>query len=117
MARHNRDARGADQVGTLWRLSYQPDWLSRVKVSRRLPGGRRRSAYTIFRNPRRRAEAEPGRVVRTDVAAADGSLHFRVAVEDPEGVIEEIVVRTRPSGTKRGDEIEFRLESRLPPPR
>ena len=57
MARHNREARGIDQLGTLWRISYQPDWLSRIKISRQLPGDRRRSMVTLFRNPARRAEA------------------------------------------------------------
>ena len=44
MARHNRDARGVDQLGTLWRISFQPDWLSRVKISASFPvtGGARR---------------------------------------------------------------------------
>ena len=88
MARHNREARGVDQLGTLWSISYQPDWLSRIKISRQLPGDRRRSMVTLFRNPARRAEASPGKVVRTGVSAVDGSVDFRVAVEDPDGVVE-----------------------------
>ena len=43
MARHNREARGVDQRGELWIIGYQPDWLSRVKISRKLPRGRRRA--------------------------------------------------------------------------
>ena len=79
MARHNREARGIDQHGMLWSISYQPDWLSRVKISRKLPGDRRRSSLTLFRNPARRAEGRPGRLVRTGIQAVDGSAGFRVA--------------------------------------
>ena len=37
MARHNRDARGSDQRGESYELSYQPDWLRLVKVTRSKP--------------------------------------------------------------------------------
>ncbi|MFO7586749.1 MAG: hypothetical protein R6X22_01625 [Gemmatimonadota bacterium] len=118
MARHNREARGLDQKGRLWRIEYQPDWLSRMKVSRRLPGGRRRSSQTLFRNPDRRAQASPGSVVRTAIRSADGALLFRVAVEDPDRVVEEVIVVTRPAKDgPRGELVRFCLESRLPPPR
>ena len=116
MARHNREARGVDQLGTLWRISYQPDWLSRIKISRQLPGERRRSMVTLFRNPARRAEASPGKVVRTGVSTVDGSTDFRISVEDPDGVVESVVVVAR---RKRGKKemVKYVLESRLPPPR
>jgi len=117
MARHNREARGVDQLGTLWRISYQPDWLSRLKISRRLPGDRRRSMVTLFRNPARRAEASPGRVVRTGVAAVDGSTDFWVSIEDPEGIVESVVVVTRTKRGRRSEVIKYVLDSRLPPPR
>jgi hypothetical protein len=117
MARHNREARGVDQLGTLWRISFQPDWLSRLKISRQLPGDRRRSMVTLFRNPARRAEASPGRVVRTGVAAVDGSADFWVSVEDPEGVVESVVVVTRTKRGRKNEVIKYVLESRLPPPR
>ena len=117
MARHNREARGVDQLGTLWRISYQPDWLSRVKISRKLPGDRRRSMVTLFRNPARRAEAVPGRIVRTGVSAVDGSTDFRISVEDPEGVIESMVVVARRKHGRRKEIVKYVLESRLPPPR
>lgn len=118
MTRHNRDARGLDQRGRLWKIEYQPDWLSRLKVSRRLPDGRRRSSLTLFRNPDRRAQASPGRVVRTAVRSADGAVRFRVAVEDPDRIIEEVIVVTRPGRDgPRGEVVKFSLESRLPPPR
>ncbi|MDT8436021.1 MAG: hypothetical protein RRA92_04630 [Gemmatimonadota bacterium] len=119
MARHNREALGLDQQGEIWKIGYQPDWLSRLKVSRRLPGGRRRSSLTLFRNPARRAEAEPGRTVRTDIRSADGAVRFRIAVDDPGRVIEEVIVVTRPrrKGRGSGETVRFALESRLPPPR
>lgn len=118
MARHNREARGLDQRGRLWRIEYQPDWLSRLKISRRLPEGRRRSSLTLFRNPDRRAQGAPGRVVRTMIRSADGAVRLKVAVEDPDGIVEEVVVVTRPGRDgPRGELVKFVLESRLPPPR
>ncbi len=117
MARHNREARGVDQLGTLWRISFQPDWLSRVKISRKLPGERRRSMVTLFRNPARRAAAPPGRVVRTGISAVDGSTDFRIAVEDPDGVIESVIVVTRRKRGRTKEVVKYVLESRLPPPR
>ena len=92
MARHNREVRGIDQTGSLWRIGYQPDWLSRIKISRQLLDGRRRSSLTLFRNPARRAGAAPGRVVRTEVRSADGNTRFRIAVEDPDQIVEEVIV-------------------------
>jgi hypothetical protein len=117
MARHNREARGVDQLGTLWSISYQPDWLSRIKISRQLPGDRRRSMVTLFRNPARRAEASPGKVVRTGVSAVDGSVDFRVAVEDPDGVVESVVVIMRRKQGRKSELVKCVLESRLPPHR
>jgi hypothetical protein len=117
MARHNREARGVDQLGTLWRISYQPDWLSRIKISRQLPGDRRRSMVTLFRNPARRAEASPGKVVRTGVSAVDGSADFRVSVEDPDGVVQSVIVVTKRKRGRKNEVVKYILESRLPPPR
>lgn len=114
MARHNREARGVDQRGELWIIGYQPDWLSRVKISRRLPRGRRRSRLTIFRNPARQAQAKPGKVVRTRVSAADGSAEFTVALEDRMDIVDSIIVVTR-RGKRKKEKIEFVLQGRLPP--
>lgn len=116
MARHNRQAKGLDQHGELWHVSYQPDWLSRVKISRMLPDGRRRSTVTLARNPADRAEAEPGKVVRTRVRAADGSADFEVALEDRSGLVEEIVVVTRPREGRDRERLEFVLRNGLEPP-
>ena len=115
MARHNREARGVDQRGELWIIEYQPDWLSRVKISRQLPRGRRRSRLTIFRNPARQAQAKPGKVVRTRVAAADGSAEFTVALEDRTDIVESITVVTR-RGKRKKEKIEFVIQGRLPAP-
>jgi hypothetical protein len=117
MARHNREARGVDQLGTLWRISYQPDWLSRIKISRQLPGDRRRSMVTLFRNPARRAEASPGKVVRTGVSAVDGSAGIRVSVEDPDGIVDSVVVVMRRKQGRKSEVVKCVFESRLPPPR
>lgn len=117
MARHNREARGVDQQGEPWLISYQPDWLSRVKVSRELPDRRRRSSQTLFRNPARRAEAEPGKAVRTRISALDGTADFEVSVEDPHGVVESVIVVTRRRRGKRSEVVKFALEAKLPPPR
>ena len=95
MARHNRDARGVDQTGKLWNISFQPDWLSRVKISRPLPDDRRRSSLTIFRNPARRAEGSPGKIVKTRISSLDGSTDFRVSIEDPDRIVDSIIVVTR----------------------
>lgn len=117
MARHNQEARGVDQRGQLWKISYQPDWLSRVKISRVLGAKRRRSSLTVFRNPARRASAEPGKVVRTGLRAMDGSAEFRISVEDPSNMIESITIVAKQRKGRRTEEIRFLLEARMPPPR
>ncbi len=117
MARHNREGRGLDQLGNLWRISYQPDWLKLVKVSRPLPRGRRRSSLTLFRNPARRAEAEPGRAVRTRISSADGSVDVEVALEDREGVVDHIVVGIRQPRGRRSEIVKFVIQGGLPRPR
>jgi len=48
----------------------------------------------------------------------DGSTRFRVALEDPDRIVEEIIVITRPEKDgPRGELVKFAIESRLPPPR
>lgn len=114
MARHNRETRATDQHGLLWNIGYQPDWLGRVKISRLLPDGRRRSSLTLFRNSRNRSDAKPGKVVRTDIRAVDGSARFRISVEDPEGIIESIEVVTRRKRGRAFEKVKFFLEARSP---
>ena len=72
---------------------------------------------TLFRNPARRAEAPPGKVVRTGVSAVDGSAGFRVSVEDPDGVVQSVIVVTKRKRGRKNEVVKYILESRLPPPR
>lgn len=113
MARHNREGRGLDQHGDLWIVSFQPDWLRWVKISRELPDGRRRSTLTLFRNPQRRAKDRPGRVVRTQVRAADGSASFQVSLEDRKGLVRRIEVEVEKPRGKHEERIKFILEGGL----
>lgn len=117
MARHNRDAKGVDQHGELWHVNYHPDWIRRVKISRELPDGRRRSAVTLFKNPEERAQTEPGKVVRTRIRAADGSADFEISLEDRTGVVESIQVITRRERDGEEERLEFFLRDDLEPPR
>lgn len=117
MARHNRDARGVDQTGKLWNISFQPDWLSRVKISRPLLDERRRSSLTIFRNPARRAEGSPGKVVKTRIGSPDGATDFRVSIEDPGRIVDSVIVVTKQRRGRRTETVKYVLEARLPPPR
>lgn len=110
MARHNRDARGSDQRGALYELSYQPDWLRLVKVTRALESGRQ-STKTLFRNNGKREQA-PGQRVRTRVVSRDQRVEFEVEVDDPHGVIRRVTVETVPPGTD--EPLVFSMEARPP---
>ncbi|MEX0935968.1 MAG: hypothetical protein WD013_03620 [Gemmatimonadota bacterium] len=117
MARHNREGAGVDQRGFEYRLSYQPDWLRHVKVTRLLATGRQ-STMTLFRNPATHREREPGPRVRTRISCLE------------QGVDIEFTVRGGPSGVKRlsltcevpcvdgggTEELTFTLENGLPLP-
>lgn len=117
MARHNREGQGADQKGHQYTISYQPDWLRFVKVTRDLDTGRQ-STKTLFRNPLQRREAEPGDRVRTRVVSRDHNLDFELALADPYRVVTRLRVTCLlpgPDGS-REEEIEFTFEGRLPGP-
>lgn len=116
MARHNRDAKGVDQHGELWHLSYHPDWIRRIKISRELPDGSRRSSVTLFKNPAEQARAEPAKVIRTRVQAADGSADFEISLEDRTGVVESITVVARRERDGEEERLEFDLRDDLPGP-
>jgi hypothetical protein len=92
MARHNRVARGTDQRGDAYELSYQPDWLRLVKVTRTLESGRQ-STKTLFKNGTRR-EQPPGSRVRTRIACKDQRLEFEIEIDDPQGVVKRVIVET-----------------------
>lgn len=114
MARHNRDGEGTDQHGARYRVSYQPDWLRQIKISRTLAGGKRQSTKTLFRNPATCAERSPGDRVRTRVTSRDAKIDFEVTVSDNAGQVEQIVVTSRAADSK-GD-ITFIIDGSLPMP-
>ena len=116
MARHNRDGYGADQRGFAYQVSYQPDWLRHVKVTRMLRPGRQ-STKTLFRNPAGRQEATPGGRVRTRIASPDQGLDFEVAVTDMKGAVARVRVAFMVVNDKgEKEEVEFTLENELSPP-
>lgn len=113
MARHNREARGTDQRGTEYEISYQPDWLRQIKVTRTLETGRQ-STKTLFRNPGRR-EQKPGSKVRTRIRCTLESLDFEIGVDDPQGVVTRIVVETSlPGRPGETGNVVFTIDEKLP---
>lgn len=114
MARHNRDAHGSDQRGYDYEISYQPDWLRLIKVTRTLESGRQ-STKTLFRNAGS-LEQSPGAKVRTRIASGEQQLDFEIDVNDPRGVVKRIIVVTSPPGADSvEDELEFTIEHRVLP--
>lgn len=110
MARHNREGTGSDQCGFRYRVSYQPDWLKRVRVTRKLES-ERQSTKTLLWNPAPESEAEPGERVRTRVLSVDQSIDFAVALTDPAAAVRCIrVCYEIPVGDGRTEEVEFTLE-------
>ena len=73
MARHNRIGVGVDQCGFSYEISYQPDWVARVKVTRRLPSGRQ-STKVLFRNPSRAPAEAPPAHVRIGITSSEQDL-------------------------------------------
>ena len=104
MARHNRDARGTDQRGFDYEVSYQPDWLRLMKVTRTLESGRQ-STKTLVRNPAPREQA-PGPKARTRITSAEQELDVEVDIDDPKGVVRRVIIVT-----SLDDELEFTLEA------
>jgi hypothetical protein len=115
VARHNREGSGADQRGFEYGVSYQPDWLKLVKVTRQLETGRQ-STKTLFRNPAPRPETEPGERIRTRIVSSDQSLDFEVALTDPKAAVKRVRIAYEvPGENGRTEEVEFTLESEAPP--
>lgn len=111
MARHNREGAGADQRGFEYGVSYQPDWLKLVKVTRQLESGRQ-STKTLFRNPAEGPEAEPGDRIRTRITSPDQALDFEVAITDPQSAVRRVrIAYVVPGANGREEEVEFTLES------
>lgn len=115
MARHNRVARGSDQRGETYELSFQPDWLRLVKVTRTLESGRQ-STKTLFKNTVRR-EQSPGQRVRTRVSSKEQRLEFEVELNDPQGVVRRIIVETAPPGEAAAERLVFSIDGQRPPKR
>ena len=110
MARHNREGVGADQRGFEYGVSYQPDWLKLVKVTRQLESDRQ-STKTLFRNPNG-PEAEPGDRIRTRITSSDQALDFEVALVDPQSAVKRVRIAYEvPGSNGRTEEVEFTLES------
>jgi hypothetical protein len=100
MARHNREAHGSDQQGFEYTVSYQPDWLRQVKVTRLLDSGRQ-STKTLFTNVESPA-GPPGRLVRTEVRCEEQGLRFEIALTDPDRVVKRVIVETGPADSGAG---------------
>jgi len=117
MARHNREGQGVDQRGFTYHVSYQPDWLRSIKVTRVLDNGRQ-STKTLFRNPSDFREGDPGDRVRTGIASEDQDLEFELSLLDPGACVKRIrVTCMRPGKGGRPEEVEFTFDDRLPPNR
>jgi hypothetical protein len=111
MARHNRVARGSDQRGDSYEVSYQPDWLRLVKVTRTLESGRQ-STKTLVKNPAKREQA-PGSKVRTRVMCGDHQVEFEIELDDPNGVVRRIIVETA-SSAEGDDKLVFSIDAQPP---
>ena len=111
MSRHNRDGSGSDQRGHEYDISYQPDWLYQIKVTRTLESGRQ-STKTLFRNPAA-PEQSAGSRIRTRIASADPRLDFEVVLHDPRQVVRRVIVETV-SVDEKGPQgvVVFSLEER-----
>jgi hypothetical protein len=109
MGRHNREARGSDQRGFDYDISYQPDWLHQIKVTRTLENGRQ-STKILFRNPTTREQA-PGPKTRTRIVSPEQQLDFEVDLSDPNNVVKRVIIVTAPVGTDTvEEELEFILQ-------
>ena len=114
MARHNREGEGTDQHGARYIVSYQPDWLRQVKISRTLSKSNRQSTKTLFRNPSTCAERSPGDRIRTRVTSKDAKVDFEVTVADNASQVDQVVVTTHAPDGK--GEITFIIDGSLPKP-
>jgi hypothetical protein len=113
MGRHNREGRGTDQRGQEYVVSYQPDWLRQVKVSRNLENGRQ-STKTLFRNPAE-PEQEPGPRVRTRISAPGTNLDIEIGLTDPDRVVTRIIVETSIAGDGGDEAVAFTISDARDP--
>lgn len=116
MARHNREGAGVDQRGYTYTISYQPDWLRLVKITRALESGRQ-STMTLFKNPASARQADPGERVRTRIVSREQNLDLEIAVTDRKAAVKRVRVAYTVSRRNPGnEEIVFTLENDMPPP-
>lgn len=114
MARHNREGSGSDQRENEYTVSYQPDWLRRIKVTRTLESGRQ-STKTLVRNPHPK-QREPGERVRTRIRSEEQDLDFQIVAEDPGRIIKRVVVETAVPGMEEDEgRVVFTLLGDNPP--
>lgn len=101
MARHNRTGTGKDQAGFSYQVSYPPDWLARIKVTRRLDSGRQ-STKVLFTNPLPAPLDAPAAMVRVAVTSPEQGLSVEAALgPGPDGVREWRVQWTGEGGGER----------------
>lgn len=118
MPRHNRGGEGRDQRGFRYLISYQPDWLRRIAVTRSLASGRQ-STKTLFRNPSSVRQTSPGKRVRTRITSLDQGIDVEIAVTGARTAVTRVQIACHlPSGhpATRDDQVVFTLEIGLPPP-
>ena len=111
MARHNREGKGEDQLGRAYGVSFQPDWLYQVKVTRDLDSGRQ-STKTLYRNPEPQI-GDPGSKIRTRIHSEELGLDFELTLDDAHGVVRRVIVETvAPSGPDQGVPVAFNITRR-----
>ena len=101
MGRHNRDGRGTDQAACEYEISYAPDWLSHVKVTRLLEHGRQ-STMTLFRNPEPPRKA-PGKEVRTRIRSEEQGLDVEIVLREPVEQVVRLAIEARAPNLKGPD--------------
>ena len=110
MARHNREAEVTDQCGNRYVVSYQPDWLARIKVTRRLPSGRQ-STKVLFRNPNPKPTEAPGLIVRTAIVGASQGLAVEATLKGDAARLRSVDLDWQGEGSAdpRMDRVSFQL--------
>ena len=115
MGRHNREGKGADQLGYKYQVNYQPDWLRLVKVTRTLDSGRQ-STKTLFRNPTHHRGEEPSERGRTRIISPGQGLDMEVVVSDPHGSVYRVQVTCMvPTADGDSEKVVYTLEDSVPP--
>ena len=115
MGRHNREGKGADQLGYKYQVNYQPNWLRLVKVTRTLDSGRQ-STKTLFRNPMHPRREGPSEKVRTRIVSPGQGLDMEVVVSDPHGSVYRVQVTCMvPTADGDSEKVVYTLEDSVPP--